>query len=160
MKISRIIPIFLVAGVAIFAGATIWQGLSKGGRGFGRGATYGNLWVDYNWQERGIREDKVNWLIATPGKIMKQGYSGAEGECYITFKDGKTFRFSPDSEKLIWVDTIKGPEAFPVGSSRKFIEDIERSRDKAKQQTFQSAEEFIEQVKTGRTEHVVGGNGG
>lgn len=159
MKISRIIPILFLAGAAIFAGATILQGLTKGGRGFGRGATYGNLWVDYNWQERGIREDKVNWLIATPGKIMEQGYSGAEGECHITFKDGKTFRFPPDPEKLIWVDTIEGPKVFSVGSSREFIEDIERSRDKSKQQAFQSAEEFIEQVKTGK-EHVVGGNGG
>ena len=147
MKITRIIPILLFAGVAIFAGATIWQGLTSSGHGFGRGATYGNLWIDYSWQERGIREDKVNWLIATPGKIMGQGYSGTEGECFITFKDGKTFRFSPDSEKLIWVDPIEGPKAVSVGSSRKFIDGIEKSREKAKQQTFQSAGELIENVK-------------
>lgn len=78
---------------------------------------------------------------------MGQGYSGTEGECFITFKDGKTFRFSPDSEKLIWVDPIEGPKEVSVGSSRKFIDGIEKSREKAKQQTFQSPEELIENVK-------------
>ena len=147
MKISRIISVLLIAGFATVASLTIWQGLTSGSRGFGRGATYGNLWISYNWQERGILEDQVNWLVAAPNKIRDQGYSGDKDECYITFESGNTFRFTPDSENLIWVDPIEGAKAVPVGSSRKFIEDIEKSREKAKQQMFQSPEELIENVK-------------
>ena len=137
----------------MIVGSLIYRAMFESGGGRSSGFGYGNLWLRYSVQERGVLSDQVEWLIATPTMPENQTYRGQEDEWTFIFDSGKEFTFSPDTENLIWIDPVSGPIKISTDLTRELVEQIDKSKADAKGQIFKSGEELLLWLDTKKTEN-------
>jgi len=82
-----------------------------------------------------------------------QTYRGQEDEWTFIFDSGKEFKFSPDTENLIWIDPVSGPIKISTDLTRELVEQIDKSKADAKGQIFKSGEELLLWLDTKKTEN-------
>lgn len=143
MKISLIIRTTLYALVATILGGLTYQLLFKGGGSGASGLPYGNLWLRYSVEGRGLLGPKVQSLIASPEMPTNQTYSGKQKQWTYTFANGRTFTFSLNSENLIWVDPLTGPVKLPTTLTNNLIEQIEQTQKQAREKNFENGTHFL-----------------
>jgi len=143
MKIHRVIQIGLYAVIFMIIGSLVYQALFERGGGRGGGFGYGNLWLRYSIEERGIRNPKVQWLIATPEMPTNQTYRRDEDHWTFTFASGKTHTFNSDPENLIWIDPTSGVTKLPAELTAELIKRIDQTQDQARGKRFGSGSELL-----------------
>ena len=147
MKIARAISIALHAIAFMVIGSLIYRALFESGRGRSGGFGYGNLWIRYSVEERGVLDPKLQYLIATPEMPTNQTYEGATDKFVFTFANGKTFNFHPDSDNLIWIDPMTGPTKIPANLTSSLFERVEATSDSARGSTILNGADFLAAAK-------------
>lgn len=143
MKIARAIQIVLYAIAFMVIGSLVYRALFESGGGKSGGFGYGNLWIRYSVEERGVLSPKVPCLIATPEMPTNQSYRGEDDQWTFSFANGKTFTLRTDSKNLVWIDPTTGPTTVRANLTGKLVERIEQTRDQARGQTFGSGTDLL-----------------
>ena len=158
MKIARTIQIALYSVAFMVIGSLIYRAFFEGGAGRSGGFGYGNLWIRYSVEERGVLSPKVPCLIATPEMPTFQSYRGEDEQWTFSFANGKTFNLRTDSKNLVWIDPATGPTMIPADLTGEVIQRIEQTRDQARGQTFESGTGFLAWLDKTKAQQAVGGN--
>ncbi len=143
MKIARAISIALYTIAFMVIGSVIYRALFESGSGRSGGFGYGNLWIRYSIEERGVLDPKLQYLIAAPEMPTNQTYEGAADQFTFSFANGKTFNFHPDSDNLIWIDPMTGITKLPANLTSSLFERIEANRESAKGLTILNGADFL-----------------
>lgn len=143
MKLVRVIQISLYAIAFMLIGGLVYRALFESGGGSAGGFGYGNLWIRYSVEERGVLSPHVPWLIVTPEMPTSQSYRGDDDEFTFVFTNGKTHTFRPDSKNLIWIDPMAGPTMIPTDLTEELVQRIKQTREEAQGQTFGSGADFL-----------------
>ena len=143
MKTTRLIQIVIYAIVLLLCGSLVYRALFASGGGISTGHPYGNVWVSYSVEERGIIDSKVNWLVVTPEQPKLQTYSGDEGLWSFSYENGKEFSFQPDSKNLFWIDPESGSRKIFTSLTKERIQRIIDTRPTIGAMKFKSGEEFL-----------------
>jgi hypothetical protein len=143
MKIARAISIALYAIAFMVIGSHIYRALFESGGGRSGGFGYGNLWIRYSVEERGVLSPKIPWLIAMPEMPTRQTYEGDKDQWTFVFANGRVFTFRPDSENLVWIDPSSGPTTVPADLTGELVQRIEQTRDRAQGTSFKNADDLL-----------------
>lgn len=157
MKIARTISIVLYAIAFLIIGSFIYRVAFASGGGRSGGFGYGNLFINYSVEERGVLSPKVPWLIATPEMPTTQSYQGDADQFTFAFANGKTYILRPDSKNLVWIDPTAGPTTVPTDLTAELVQRIKQTRELAQGQTFRSGTELLTWLDKTTAEQVGGG---
>jgi hypothetical protein len=156
MKIARAIQIALYAIAFMVIGSLLYRAMFESGGGRSGGFGYGNLWIRYSIEERGVLSPKVPWLIVTPEMPTSQSYRGDEDQWTFVFANGKTFTLRPESKNLVWIDPTAGPAMVPTDLTSELVQRIEQTRDRSQGQTFESGTDFLTWLNKTNAEQDMG----
>lgn len=154
MKIARAIQIALYAIASMVIGSLVYRALFESGYGESGGFGYGNLWIRYSVEERGVLSPKVPSLIATPEMPTNQSYRGEDDQWTFSFANGKTFTLRTDTKNLVWIDPTTGPTTVPANLTGKLVERIKQTQNQAQGKTFGSGTDLLAWLDKTKAQHA------